>query len=275
MARASEQLFGTQHPVDQAVGEGKMLAADPIGTIGKAAKQAAMMPVDLANRFVRHPIDTAKEITGGPQFAEDMSSGNYAGALGTLAGGVAPIFAGSPEAREAIAEAPGKVADVASGAKESVGNMVRTPEGKLKPIVHQGARIAAGLAGSPLGTGGTIVGGLAGPAIADAILPQTEVGQMARDTTAAVRQGRAAKIPTRMRRTGTPEPISAEAGQSSGSPDDLISRMRKITIPGEEPTEADVKRAGDFTQAPLAKLQRLAKFGDKLAQNEINRRLKQ
>jgi hypothetical protein len=61
---------------------------------------------------------------------------------------------------------------------------------------------------------------------------------------------------------------------ASGSPDDLISRTRALVKPGEEPTAADIKRAGDLTQAPLEKLKQLAKWGDRLAQNEINRRLK-
>lgn len=60
----------------------------------------------------------------------------------------------------------------------------------------------------------------------------------------------------------------------SGSGDDLISRTKALVKPGVEPTAADLKRAGDLTQAPLSKLQQLAKFGDKLAQLEINRRLK-
>ena len=58
------------------------------------------------------------------------------------------------------------------------------------------------------------------------------------------------------------------------SPQDLINRMKKLVKPGEEPTAADLKRAGDLTQTPTAKLRALAKFGDKLAQNELNRRLK-
>jgi hypothetical protein len=62
--------------------------------------------------------------------------------------------------------------------------------------------------------------------------------------------------------------INAPAGQ------DLISRTRRISIPGEEPTTADLKRAGDLTQAPLQRLKSLARFGDRLAQIEINRRLK-
>lgn len=59
----------------------------------------------------------------------------------------------------------------------------------------------------------------------------------------------------------------------SSNPTDLISRTKQIVRPGVEPTAADLKRAGDLTQAPLPRLQALAKFGDKLAQNEINRRL--
>lgn len=62
---------------------------------------------------------------------------------------------------------------------------------------------------------------------------------------------------------------------AASNPQDLISRMKKIAVPGEEPSAADLKRAGDFTQTPLSKLKTLAKFGDKLAQNEINRRLRQ
>lgn len=58
------------------------------------------------------------------------------------------------------------------------------------------------------------------------------------------------------------------------SPNDLISRTRRISIPGEDLSPVDLKRAGDLTQAPLERLRTLAKFGDKLAQNELNRRLK-
>jgi hypothetical protein len=55
---------------------------------------------------------------------------------------------------------------------------------------------------------------------------------------------------------------------------DLISRTRALVRPGEQPTPDDLKRAGDLTQAPLGRLQLLSKFGDELAKNEINRRLK-
>jgi hypothetical protein len=59
-----------------------------------------------------------------------------------------------------------------------------------------------------------------------------------------------------------------------GNPQDLISRTKKIVKPGELPSEEDLKRAGDLTQAPLPRLQLLASWGDELAKNEINRRLR-
>lgn len=72
---------------------------------------------------------------------------------------------------------------------------------------------------------------------------------------------------------GKPTPFP-EVVKSGGTGDNLINRMKRIAVPGQEPDVEDLKRAGDFTQASLAKLKTLAKFGDKLAQNEINRRLK-
>lgn len=62
---------------------------------------------------------------------------------------------------------------------------------------------------------------------------------------------------------------------ATSSPQDLISRMRKIVLPGEIPGVEDLKRAGDFTQVSTPKLQELAKFGDELAKNELRRRQSQ
>jgi len=67
----------------------------------------------------------------------------------------------------------------------------------------------------------------------------------------------------------TPNTISDLA-----NPQDLISRTKKLVVPGESPTVADLKRAGDMTQVDLPRLKLLAKFGDMLAQNEIIRRQK-
>jgi len=74
--------------------------------------------------------------------------------------------------------------------------------------------------------------------------------------------------------TAAPEQGTTRSNVSS-DPQDLISRMKKIAVPGEEPSAADLKRAGDFTQVSTEKLKTLARFGDKLAQNELNRRLSQ
>lgn len=88
------------------------------------------------------------------------------------------------------------------------------------------------------------------------------------------------KLPTRMPsdKMGDPfNPVPSELPEAMSPLDpqgnDLISRTRRLTIPGQTPSAADLKQAGDYTQAPLGRLQSLAKFGDKLAQNEINRRL--
>jgi flagellar biosynthesis GTPase FlhF len=59
-----------------------------------------------------------------------------------------------------------------------------------------------------------------------------------------------------------------------GNPQDLITRTKKLVRPGEAPSPEDLKRAGDMTQVPLSRLQLLAKWGDELAKNEINRRVR-
>lgn len=69
--------------------------------------------------------------------------------------------------------------------------------------------------------------------------------------------------------------VDSESAPFQSNGQDLISRMQKIYQPGESPTAADLKAAGDLTQAPLSRLQTLAKFGDLLAQKELARRLKQ
>lgn len=74
---------------------------------------------------------------------------------------------------------------------------------------------------------------------------------------------------------GNPTPFGPSVpapSAPSSSPQDLISRTKKLVIPGEAPSAEDLKRAGDFTQVPLSRLKLLASWGDSLAQNEIIRR---
>ena len=65
---------------------------------------------------------------------------------------------------------------------------------------------------------------------------------------------------------------TAKGQVASAAEQDLISRMKKIVKPGEEPSAEDLKRVGDLTQAPIGNLRILARQGDRLAQLEINRR---
>jgi hypothetical protein len=101
---------------------------------------------------------------------------------------------------------------------------------------------------------------------------------MAQARTEALRQGTTAPGPWKPGRQGLARSpgtsLATRPGEIAGSPDDLISRTRAIVKPGEQPNPGDLKRAGDLTQAPLARLKTLAKYGDKLAENEVNRRLR-
>jgi hypothetical protein len=111
---------------------------------------------------------------------------------------------------------------------------------------------------------------------ADPDLPRGSVSTSPGSAQSAFTSGVPAQIVLKGSAQSAFDPRSAEfdPDMPQGSSGDLISRTRKITIPGEEPTAMDLKRAGDLTQAPLERLKTLAKFGDKLAQNELNRRLK-
>lgn len=82
------------------------------------------------------------------------------------------------------------------------------------------------------------------------------------------------KFVSRFKAPTQAQPLVISTEEPQFTPNDLISRTRRVSIPGEEPTPTDLKRAGDLTQAPLERLKALAKFGDKLAQNELRRRLK-
>lgn len=72
----------------------------------------------------------------------------------------------------------------------------------------------------------------------------------------------------------TPEEATPSNESDASSSQDLITRTKKIVKPGERPSTEDLKRAGDMTQVPLPRLQLLASWGDELAKNEINRRLR-
>ena len=82
------------------------------------------------------------------------------------------------------------------------------------------------------------------------------------------RRGDVAKMTPPTETVGTPKGNATPFG----SPQDLITRTKKLVIPGEKPTAEDLKRAGDMTQFQLPKLKALAAHGDELAKNEINRR---
>lgn len=261
---AGKKVFGKKYlsPLDPSI-ENEQALASPALPIEAGYLSAARFAGGLAGNYFASKV--AQDYDA-PELVSD-AAGFAGGAFGTGSG--------------ALAE------DAFKPIGESIGNALRTPTGKLKPSVATTARVGGALAGSPFGTGGTIIGGMAGPTLADALIPDRPGTSMIEkgpftpmsqspyyDKFLASRSASRSAARASAADAISPNDLSGNSTPFSNSADDLISRTRKITIPGDEPTAMDLKRAGDFTQAPLSRLKTLAKFGDKLAQNELNRRLK-
>lgn len=125
--RFSEVTTGFQHPVEQLKSEYRQFRDDPIGATGRALKQAGKsLAIDLPNAILRHPIDTALNLTGGRQFSEDVSKGNYKNAAADVAGGITntlgPLLVGGAKGRiaagDAAANALSKAGQATSVAKD-------------------------------------------------------------------------------------------------------------------------------------------------------------
>lgn len=219
-------------------------------------------------------------MTGGNQFSEDVGQGHYGNAAADVLGGItntAPMLLGGEPLGDAAAGALSKIPD-AGGIRSSIGERMYSPTGKLKPGVNVASKVLGGAAGTATGIPyGGLGGLLMGPEIAKTLFPDPTPPTLMDQARLGVAKTLARRqVMGEMAPPPTESALGRVGGESaSGNPDDLISRMRKVVVPGEEPSPEDLKRAGDFTQAPLSKLQTLARFGDKLAQNELNRRLKQ
>lgn len=206
LARTSEALGLTQHPIKEVESEAGALYHHPINTLEEAGKNAlsmitgiprnadwslrgAVAPGAFKNSMASvggipgmflHPIRS----TGGDVFAEDLQDRNYRGALGDVVGATIPFVIGSigsPEAR-------GMAADVARGAAERIGDVrggvgeaIRTPEGKLKMAPRALARVGGAAAGyaTHIPEGG-LVGALAGPSLLESIFPDPNAEMRAR-----------------------------------------------------------------------------------------------
>jgi len=98
-------------PVSDAASQVLRIGEHPVDEFARGSKQIGMTPVNLADSFVRHPIDTATSITGGPQFAEGVENRNPGQMIGALAGGglnsygLAKVGAAAPEVADAAAGA--------------------------------------------------------------------------------------------------------------------------------------------------------------------------
>lgn len=96
------------------------LASDVFSHPGKVAKNLFL---DTPNKMVYHPLDFAREVTGGYQFGEDVANKNYGAAAGDMAGGILGTFGfKAPEAMSAVRDS------VVAGAKR----MYATPDRAAK-----------------------------------------------------------------------------------------------------------------------------------------------
>lgn len=187
-------------------------------------------------------------------------------------------------------------------ARGAIGKAIHTPAGELTSGAKLAGEVGGGLVGT--GVGGTMghpyIGAGAGykmgprilsrmfppgpppPEFPGAPLPSTEefyeqrgkeINQIyERHARQAAKEAKAAA--KKVKKTPVEQASSVVTPEDAVS-QDLITRTKPLVRPGEPPTAAELKRAGDLTQVPLETLKRLAKFGDKLAQNELVRRLRQ
>ena len=194
---------------------------------------------------------------------------------------------------EALGAVAKPIKQGAGVARESIGKAIHTPEGDLTPNAELAGKVGGGLAGtavaSPIGHPyiGAAAGYKLGPQILDKLFPEPEAiadkraladmyQSKAEDL---MRRGREQdaldrKQASQLYQQAKQDFLAKKQAATESDAQDLITRTKALVKPGEAPTAADLKRAGDLTQAPLARLKTLAKFGDKLAQNEINRRLR-
>ncbi len=87
-ARTSQATLGTQSPWEQAKKEWSDFTNDPVGSLTNAAKQVAMMPVNLAYQAVHHPLDLSEQIMPVNRAIADAKGGNLSGAAGDITGGL-------------------------------------------------------------------------------------------------------------------------------------------------------------------------------------------
>jgi hypothetical protein len=113
-ARVSQAALGTQTPWDQAKKEWSDFVSDPIGSLTNAAKQAAMMPVNLAYQAVHHPLDLSEQIMPVNRAIADAKNSNLSGAAGDIVGGL-------------INTVPAALAGGGQSAAEKVGASLKAP----------------------------------------------------------------------------------------------------------------------------------------------------
>lgn len=164
------------------VGEG-------IGNMGSGIYNTIRHPIDTlegAGRTIKNSYDLAKSgqyipavataagLAGfdEPKMAREWNEGNGAQAVGqALPMAITDAVGAEKAAGRGNLEVAGK--PVVPMVRDTVGKVLRTPEGKLRPVVGAGARVAGAAIGNASGIPeGGLIGALTGRSVADALIPK-------------------------------------------------------------------------------------------------------
>lgn len=128
VSRYTQATLGTGDAWGQAKSEWNDFVNDPVGSLTRAAKTAAMMPVNLAYQATHHPLDMAESILPVNRTITDVEAKNYSGAAGDIAGGLTNAFliargkaaTEAPEAAAAALKDPEAAASAASDFQKAI-----------------------------------------------------------------------------------------------------------------------------------------------------------
>jgi hypothetical protein len=182
---------GRQFGMEVAKGLGldaeKIKAAEDKGGQGEGLKEIGNQVMEGLTHFVgsvvKDPFNAVKPIEGA---ATNFENAVKSGSPGQIVGAVASILGG--------AKGASKAAEVAGGARESIGTAIHTAEGDLTPGAALAGKIASGAAGAAAGSTvgheyfGAAVGYKLGPSLLDKIFPESQATAAARDQAAAYLQ---------------------------------------------------------------------------------------
>lgn len=255
LERVAEITTGSRHPFHDAAVDLGEWRDKPAEKAGQLVGETARVLPNMARSILYHPIDTALNMTGGKEFAEDVDAGRGWNAVADVGAGAAnvvgPVVLGGPEsmasAGDAGASALSKMRDVPSSVVENtkdwLGTKFRT-EPTADTVTTRGTLDKA-KSFSTLKPGVKAVASIAkvvgGPEVVNAVIPEHPV-----------KIGPFSRLSNRMRvpepvlpGTGAPLPDASEFYEHEGAERNAILK-RGVTEPEPVGLGAPLPDAGEF-----------------------------